>query len=200
MRTRPRPLTAPLLGGLLAVSIAAAGFGPANPGSADPARPVEATPEAVAGCDILILWHTYRGAMDYDRAQVRVRGAPTWAKVRGSMLDFIGQIGTPPVLPLTNGRVWNWRESLKQEGCAKDRRYRFRIYAPPQTAEPVTSNRPYTGTERWIYFPSETGWTRNTHIDLGFLDLCIMDGTKCGRPYYPNGAATPVLKSSDQRW
>lgn len=151
------------------------------------ASTVPAEPETLtmnfAGCDILVLWHTYRGALNIHESQVRVRGALKWTTMRvWRQLSWV-----------SNGRVFNMGQELRQERCDRRRRYRFRIYAPDSTGAPIRSNEPYAGTERWLYFPSRTGWTTRTKIDLGYLDRCIVDGTKCGKPYYPSGP-TPVLK------
>lgn len=147
------------------------------------------TPARANGCDVLILWHTWRGRIDYSRSEVRVKSFP-WVRLRGS--KFPASISPPPPETRTNGRVWNWKEELRQERCDRDRRYRFMVVAPESTGVPVRSNEPYAGAERWLYVPSATGWTRKTNVDAGYLDLCVVDGTKCSKPYYPSGP-TPIL-------
>ncbi len=146
---------------------------------------------SVEGCDVLVLWHTYRGSIQHTESQVRVRGAVGWTDMNTERA--IGMIWAPPEKVSTNGRVYNWPHSLRLERCDLDRRYRFKVVAPQMTGEPVRSNEPYAGTVRWLYVPSSTGWTRSTRIDAGYLDLCVMDGTKCNKPYYPSGP-TPILK------
>jgi len=163
--------------------------------SAD-ARPPYAFGDAARGCDILMLWHTYRGKIDYDRSQVRVKGSPYWSYLMGSRLDRAPAGLVPPSPEFTgdartNGVVWNWKHELKQDRCDLDRRYRFKVVGLDETVT-GRSNEPWVGVERWIYYPSGTGWTQRTRIDIGYLDLCIMDGTTCGKPYYPSGA-TPIL-------
>lgn len=177
---------------VLAALAAHPGRGEAYVRSGSPTLSALSSGEAADGCDILILWHTYRGKIDYDGSEVRVKGLP-WVRLRGSRIDkYPGFISPPPPETRTNGRIWNWKEELRQ-GCDRDRRYRFRVIAPDSTGEPVRSNEPYAGTERWLYVPSSTGWTRKTNIDAGYLDWCVMDGTKCSKPYYPSGP-TPVLQ------
>lgn len=153
--------------------------------------------ETAAGCDILVLWFTKRADLDFHRAQVRVRGAPTWSYLVDSRFSRGWPWGYVPQNPcllygcLTNGVVWNWKHELKQKRCDLNRRYRFKIVGLENIVG-GGSNEPYVGVERWLYFPSKAGWTKKTHIDVGYLDLCLRDGTKCSRPYYPTGP-TPVL-------
>lgn len=150
----------------------------------------------VDGCDILILWHTWRGDISASRSEVRVRGALGWTKLVKKNLIRLGS-NKPRFLQY--GKIFNWSTELRQNECDKDRRYRFRIVAPTMTGEPVRSNEPYAGTERWLYVPSSNGWTRQTRIDVGYLDLCVIDGTKCGKPYYPSGP-TPVVDPKVATW
>ena len=173
----------------------------AHPGSASIAPSEAATGEGVDGCDILIAWNTYRGAIDPYRSYVKVKGL-TWVKLhpKGWSSAALALIESPPPLIRTNGRIYNWKEDLRQERCDRDRRYRLKVAAPDQTGEPVRSNEPYAGTERWLYVPSNTGWTKKTTIDAGYLDWCVIDGTKCNKPYYPNGASTPILDWEKAQW
>lgn len=156
----------------------------------DPAGVSESV--TVDGCHILVLWHTYRGGIDYNASQVRVKGSPVWSNIRGPSGPLA--ISLPPPETRTNGRIYNWKEELRQE-CDRNRRYRFRVVAPEYTGEPVRSNEPYAGAERWLYYPSSSSrdWTKTTSIDLGYLDWCVIDGSRCSRPNYPSGP-TPVLK------
>ena len=195
MRNRSMRFALPI-GGTLVVLAALAAHprpGEAYVGSGSPAPIGLSTGEGGDGCDILILWHTYRGEIDYNRSEVRVKGIP-WVLLRGTRLDkYPTFIPPPPPETRTNGRIWNWKEELRQDRCDRNRRYRFRVVAPDSTGVPVRSNEPYAGTERWLYFPSTTGWTQKTTIDVGYLDWCVVDGTKCAKPYYPSGP-TPVLQ------
>lgn len=174
------------------------------PGNAEGSRaPVPVTASGVAsgaGCDILILWYTYRTEIDEKASQVRVKGAPNWSYLHGNRVERLPSftVGPAPYIA-TNGVTWNWKQELKQERCDLNRRYRFRVRG---LDEMVTgnSNEPYVGTERWLYFPSESGWTQRTRLDLGYTDLCLMDGTKCGKPYYPSGKSTPILRKEEIVW
>lgn len=78
------------------------------------------------------------------------------------------------------------RGELRQK-CDLRRRYRFRIKGRPAA---VNGNTRYAHIERDLYYPSTTGWTKNTTIDLGYLDLCLADPNRCSRPYYPGGNKT----------
>lgn len=153
--------------------------------------------ETAEGCDVLILWYSKRAELDFHRAQVRVRGAPNWAYIVADRFSRWWPLGFVPQNPcllygcLTNGVLWNWKHELKRKRCDLNRRYRFKIVGLENIVG-GGSNEPYVGVERWVYFPSKTGWTKKTHIDVGYLDLCLRDGTKCSRPYYPTGP-TPVL-------
>lgn len=73
------------------------------------------------------------------------------------------------------------------EGCDKRRRYRFDI----EGKEAWNGNTRFVGVERVLYHPSDREWTRDTNVDLGYLDLCLADGNRCDRPYYPGGKSTP---------
>lgn len=162
--------------------------------SAEPLVP-GALVHRIDGCDVLVLWHTYRGRIDFEASGVRVKGALTWTRLwEGARFLVRGPISYPASQPSglkTNGVVWNWPEELRQERCDLSRRYRFRVVGLDETVT-GRSNEPWVGVERWIYYPSKTGWTQRTRIDVGYLDHCIMDGTTCGKPYYPSGA-TPIL-------
>lgn len=155
--------------------------------------------ETADGCDILILWHTKRSELDFHRAQVKVRGAPGWSYLVSDRLSRwwpAGYVTRWPCLVygcLTDGVTWNWKWELKQKRCDLRRRYRFKIVGLEEIVG-AGSNEPYVGVERWLYFPSETRWTQKTHIDVGYLDLCLRDGTKCSSPYYPSGPTRVLSK------
>lgn len=113
-----------------------------------------------------------------------LRSAPSLAKHAAPSTDTEGSVSGCHVLI----KWYTYRAELDY-GAAQ-----VKVKGSPYWSETVTgrSNEPWVGVERWVYFPSQSSWTKKTTVDLGYLDLCLRDGTKCNRPYYPSGQ-TPTL-------
>lgn len=178
----------------------AAGHLRSAPGLAKHAAPSTDTEGSVSGCHVLIKWYTYRAELDYGAAQVKVKGSPYWSRiweekrlVNRGFWAIPSPYGDEPPGVVTNGVIWNWPAELQQKRCDLNRRYRFKIVGLPETVT-GRSNEPWVGVERWVYVPSRSSWTQKTTVDLGYLDLCLRDGTKCNGPYYPSGQ-TPTLSN-----
>lgn len=141
-----------------------------------------------AGCWIILWWQSSAADLQPWESMVRVRGL-LWRHLIKGGGDF-PLLFKVPGLPIEAASDHpynsNFRVSveLTQKNCNLRRRYRFRIKGKAQAANGSTR---YAHIERDLYYPSSTGWTKNTDISLGYLDLCLADPKHCSRPYYPNG-------------
>lgn len=146
-----------------------------------------------AGCDITVRWQTSAADIYLYKSKVRVRGT-FWTRLVGTGAFSWGQISPPA--PLIHPYSSNPKESLfhfsheLHQSCSKYRRYRFKIVGRTAT----NGSTRFEGVERELYYPSSSSWTRTTNLDLGYLDLCLADGSRCSKPYYPGGNRTPYPK------
>lgn len=160
---------------------------------------IGASKETALNCDITVRYQSTGGTVDFGRSNAKIRGGwyarllnadgKTYA---GPILIHKAPIGWSPI-PYSDSpqeSLFYWKGEVRQ-GCDKNRRYRFNI----EGKEAWNGSTRFVGVERVLYHPSETGWTRDTNVDLGYLDLCLADGNRCDRPYYPGGNSTPFPRA-----
>lgn len=140
------------------------------------------------GCWITVRWQSHLATVVPDESSVRVRGG--WWKRLVRPGGFA--LADPPVsIHAYSDHRYNsnyWLKTELRQNCNKRRRYRFRLLG---RESPALGSHRYEGVERRLYFPSRKGWTRTTNLDLGYLEQCLMDGSKCSKPYYPGGNRNP---------
>lgn len=160
---------------------------------------IGASNEGVLNCDITFRYQSTGGRVDFGRSNSKIRGG--WY---ARLLNADGKTYAGPILIQKAPMGWSpipysdspqeslfyWKGEVRQ-GCDRHRRYRLKI----EGKEAWNGNKRFVGVERVLYHPSERGWTRDTNVDLGYLDLCLADGNRCDRPYYPGGKSTPFPKA-----
>jgi len=187
------------------------GWGPAAP------PPVEPQPEAPAPHAVLvdviedetdtalagedhgeaeaeICWVTFwyqssSGRINPKFSKVKVRGG-AWRRLDRMQRFSFGLTGSSVrIIPYSDHPEESlfWFEADLTQSCDKRRRYRFKVLGQQSNLGYMT----YQGVERELYYPSPTGWTTRTKIDLGYLELCLADASKCNKPYYPGNRGTP---------
>lgn len=150
---------------------------------------VAGSDDGEAGCWIILWWQSYAADLKPQESKVKVRGLP-WKYLTyawGGKSPLLHEVPSPPIEAASDdprNSNFRMRVELAQKKCNLRRRYRFRIKGKAQAANGSTR---YAHIERDLYYPSSTGWTKNTDISLGYLDLCLADPKHCSRPYYPNG-------------
>lgn len=153
-----------------------------------------------SNCNITVRYQSTAGFVDFARSSSKVRGG-WYARLLNSSGEpyekkFLGRVPTVggweniPYSDSPQESLYYWVGEVRQ-GCDKRRRYRFDI----EGKEAWNGNTRFVGVERQLYHPSTTGWTRDTNIDLGYLDLCLADGNRCDKPYYPGGNYTPFPRA-----
>lgn len=177
----------PTLMGLGLASLAAVGTGAATdfaraPGTSAPAPAVGTD----AACSVVIRWQTSASDLTVLGSKVRVRNLP-WATLGGSW-GGVPRVSLPEPYSDDPGNSLFFVNVELNQDCDRFRRYRFDLSGRAGTR--------FEGLSRELYYPREDGFTRETNIDLGYLDLCMADGHECDGPYYPADNRTPFPPGS----
>jgi len=149
-------------------------------------RPVgesdEGGPEEGAACTVMVRWQTSAADLNVGDSKVRVRGLP-WVRIGEIWGPFVGHPTFVYAYRDDPGNTLFYMSMNLNQSCDRYRRYRFRLEGRSGTR--------FSFTTRDLYFPRENGFTKETDLDLGYLDLCMADGHECDQPYYPGGNQTP---------
>ena len=149
-----------------------------------------------AECDVMFRYQSTSGRVVFSKSKSKIRGG-WYAQLKdrdgnkpgsGGLFAFKipGSFGATPYSDAPQESLFWWRGQTRQS-CNKRHRYRVQL----EGKEAWNGSTRFVGVERKLYFPSKYTWTRNTNIDLGYIDLCLADGNRCDRPYYPGGNPTP---------
>jgi len=139
-------------------------------------------------CTIMVRWQSTGAELRRNDSHVRVKGL-SWVRLGASwgVASIQGDGDVVPYSRQAGESLFYFYQGLNQQ-CSKYRRYRFKL----EGKVTYTGNRKFVGITRELYFPSSNGWTRQTRLDLGYVDLCMLDASKCNGPYYPGGNQTPM--------
>jgi hypothetical protein len=147
-------------------------------------------------CDVMFRYQSTGGKVVFSKSKSKIRGG-WYAQLKDRFgnkpgdgglfaLRMPGIFSATPYSDSPRESLFWWRGQTRQD-CNKRRRYRVQLAGK----EAWNGSTRFIGVERVLYYPSKYSWTRNTNIDLGYIDLCLSDGNRCDRPYYPGGDHTP---------
>lgn len=150
-------------------------------------HPIVKTVQTEASCWVHIKWDSAWSELDTYESKVRTRGG-YWVNLHKG----IGALRDPGSIPNYDGHLGRSVNIELRRNCDRLRRYKFKIRGALTNHLNEEQRNPYYAVERWFYYPSGTvevpgtggthrrRYTKNTKLDLGWIDHCLFDPDECG--------------------